>query len=159
MTAVPGGGNTVEQIDAPGDSLQQIGGKSDSHKITRDLWRQASAPRCSRMRCITGFGLSYREASDGDPGPGAVLQCSPRESVPRSSSWMPPWMMGHRVWRPGCSVRQSVMHGLATVQPAERPLHSVAGRLTRGLPWNHVVERHRHIGPELPLDLGGALRA
>src|SRR5215210_5019438 len=81
MTAVPGGGNTVKEIDAPGDSLQQIGGKSDSHKIMRDLWRQ---PRRQMLEDAVHhrFRLSYREASDGDPGPGALLQCRPERTSP-----------------------------------------------------------------------------
>src|SRR4051812_13210392 len=81
MTAVPGGGNTVEEIDAPGDSLQQIGGKSDSHKIMGDLRRQ---PRRQMLENAVHhrLRLSDRKASDGDAGPRPSLQCCVERAPP-----------------------------------------------------------------------------
>ena len=41
MAAVSGGRNAVEQVDSSRYSLQQVGWKPHSHKITGDLPRQA----------------------------------------------------------------------------------------------------------------------
>src|SRR5213592_1638414 len=46
----------------------------------------------------------------------------------------------------------------APFQPSQCPLQRVAGsRLVRAA-WHHMIERHRNVGAERPLDLRGALR-
>src|SRR5262245_6978111 len=45
----------------------------------------------------------------------------------------------------------------ASRQPPQRPLHPLLGQLPRRAAGDHVVERHRDIGAEVPLDLGSAL--
>src|SRR5437667_270795 len=45
----------------------------------------------------------------------------------------------------------------APFQPFQRPLEGVAGGWLVRSPRHHVIERHRDVGAEAPLDLGGAL--
>ena len=108
------------------------------------------------MRCITGFG------SPTDSPPIAMPVQGPRSRVPssermRSSSWMPPWMMGQRVCGRVCLSRQLRVPCLTAIQPAKRSLHSLAGGLGRGLRRHDVVKGHRNVGPQLPLDLDRTL--
>ena len=86
----------------------------------------------------------------------------PRASVPsserrRRSSWVPPWMIGQRAWAGkqtvGRSGHQFTVPRLAPVQPPERALHSFLGQLVRRLSGHDVIERHRDVGAERPLDL------
>ena len=73
---------------------------------------------------------------------------------------MPPWMMGQRVWRlPARSaLRQlGVPRRRQPVQPPERPLHPFPRELVRRLARHHVIERHRDVGAQRPLDLHRAL--
>src|ERR1051325_6922222 len=44
---------------------------------------------------------------------------------------------------------------LASLQPAHRPFQSIARRRFIRSAGNHVVERHRDIGAERPLDVDG----
>src|SRR5215210_8330706 len=65
--------HTVEQVHTPCDPLHQIGWKSDSHKITRDL------PRKLRTEVLQdavhdGLGLAYRETANGNAGPRTAFQ-------------------------------------------------------------------------------------
>ena len=55
-------------------------------------------------------------------------------------------------------VRQLRVPRLAPIQPAEGPLHALARGRGRRLARHDVVEGHRDIGAQLPLDLHGALR-
>src|SRR3990172_1605442 len=73
MAAVSGGRNAVEQVDSSRYSLQQIGWKPHSHKITGDLLRQV------RLQALENavhyrLRLTHGEASDGDAGPGTSLE-------------------------------------------------------------------------------------
>src|SRR5207245_11309979 len=45
----------------------------------------------------------------------------------------------------------------APLEPLQRSFQGVPRRLLVRHSWDHVVERHRDVGAEGPLDLGGAL--
>src|ERR1041385_4325932 len=110
---------------------------------------------------MTGFG------SPTDRPPMAMPVQSPRARVPsserrRSSSWVPPWTMGQRVCTqyaapPPLGPTEFSVPPPAPLQPAQRLLHPLFGKLPRSLPGHHVVECHRDVGAERPLDLHGRL--
>src|SRR5919112_2943486 len=73
MPTVPGSSDTVEEIDPTRDPFQQISGKTNTHKITRDLRRQSGLQVLQNMM-HHWFGLAHGEASNGDAGPRAALE-------------------------------------------------------------------------------------
>ena len=73
MAAVPGGGNAVEHINAPSDSLDQIFRKSNPHKITRAVPGQAGA-QFLQYPMHDRLWLADRQPADGGTGPGPLRQ-------------------------------------------------------------------------------------
>src|SRR3954447_23846668 len=71
--AVAGGSNAVEEIDSPRNSLQQIGRKANSHKITGDLYGQCRLQEFENVMHHR-LRLSHRQTSDGNAGPGSTVE-------------------------------------------------------------------------------------
>ena len=123
VPAVPRGGDAVEQVHAARDSLEQIRRKSDSHKITGDLARQAGLEQLEhavhhRLR------LADREPADGDAGPGAALE-RPLERARAA---------GRRGCRPGRWARASAARRASPSSSACRARHRSSQRSVRSIP-------------------------
>src|SRR6185503_2927544 len=97
--------------------------------------------------------LTYREASDRYTGPGTPMQRAFQRAEPKLVVHPALNDGPEGLWGSAAPPRQLLMRCLTAVEPAQSPLHAFAGHVERGLPRNHVVECHRHIRAELPLDL------
>src|SRR5215210_6948052 len=73
MPAIPGGSDAVEQIDPSRNSLQKIGWKANSHKITGDFYGEGR-PQVLQDAVHHRLRLAHRQTSDGDAGPGSSVQ-------------------------------------------------------------------------------------
>ena len=83
----------------------------------------------------------------------------PSSDSRRRSASVPPWTIGHSVWRPGAAPTSSSCRlaaaraASAACAPSRRGV-SLVRRLARG----KMIERHRDVGAERPLDLHRPLR-
>src|SRR5688500_6930706 len=81
VASVAGRGCAIEKVLSPGDSLDQISRKPDTHKMTGPVGGE-------RVREILEypvhhrFGLPHRESPDGDAGPGTAFQGSLERAHP-----------------------------------------------------------------------------
>jgi hypothetical protein len=73
VTPVARGRDAIEQIDAPRDPFEQVGRKTDSHKITGDLPRQPG-PEKLQNAVHYRLRLAYGETTNRDAGPGTPLE-------------------------------------------------------------------------------------
>ena len=134
------------------------GGKPDAHKITGHVPRQAGLEQLEHP-VHHRLGLAHREPADGDAGPGAALEgalerAQPEVVVGAALDDGPERLRTGARRLAASSVVPAALH--RSSQRSVRSMPSCAS-VVRRLAGHHVVERHRDVGAQRPLDLDRAL--
>ena len=134
MPGVPGRHDTVEKVDSPGDSLNDVAGGSDAHKIPGFLLRHMGLYRLYDFIHHLG-ALPYGQATNGVAGQvqlrNPLHMC--HANVPIGSTLVdaPKHLLGvHRI-------RKSVQSGIFCLTPLQPPIGPVHA-LLHIVPWRRI---------------------
>lgn len=147
MTGKAGWKDTIENVDAAQDAIDQVLGCADSHQIARFAFGQERRDHLQRGVHLL-LGLAHRESADGDAG-----RIERSDEISGGRAQVPLYAA---LDDPEQSLVRPPLRLQAAFRPAMRPLHSDFGvGVVVGI--GALVERHDDVRAEVLLNGNGLL--